>query len=307
MWYGYTTNRSDTFMSLDPKAGNCKTDRTLKTCCPIEKEVSGTYLVDTSHAYDSDEDFEYGNQIYTLTLLGLLAEPRSWSRIVRTIKSDVALVAGRASFRDYAWNMVAWSSYSYYAAGLSTGGIVQFSLSGNVGMIFNKPIITAGYASNYTNHVVYYNTSQPGVTAANYTYSCKLSIQSVFNSNSRLLSVTQDLDARADTCKRSRSTGGYNCVNPCPKIMALQAMGYNALTAQSTSFTWSVDMASVMTAIAVNYGILRLEFLENFENDANRLSLLTKMLNAGLIDRTTFRQTSSYFDFSYAPMAPIYW
>lgn len=304
VWYGYTQNINSTFISLDPKAGFCKTNSTLSTCCPVPKEVSGTFLIDTNSYWDDEVGFTYRDQIYSLDVLGFQGDDSEYSLGMRIIRNDFINVAvTRGSNRDYGWNMVAWASYSFYVINVGDAGLIRFTLAGNIGVMFNKPIVKSGYASNYSAATVYSNLTD---TAAgkNKTYSCAASVTSTFNPSSRLLTVDNVLNTGSN-CKATST--GYSCTNPCPKIMSPQAMGYNSLTAKSTTFSWTMDMASVMTAIAVNYGILRLEFLQEYPEDPSRVALLTQMYNAGSISSATFSSTSSYFDISYAPMSPIYW
>jgi hypothetical protein len=290
-WYGYTTNRKTNFMSLNDKAGLCRTSVSSTSCCEIERPVVGTYLVDSDSTYDTSDSFNYQKNLYNLNFIGLSSNTTSWKKMIRSVQVDLLNLANRAQYRDYAWNMVVWASYSYVPRSIATSGVLSFSLSGDIEVMFNKPIVTAGYASNYTG--LFVNVTKNG-TLSNYTYGCSLPVEASFSSKSRLLNVQQNLQTATSTCIIS-STGGYNCPNPCPGILPLQAVGYNPLSAQSSIFTWSVDMASVMSAIAVNYGILKLDFLEKFDDDANRIQFLQTLLREGKITADTYATTSSYF------------
>lgn len=62
-----------------------------------------------------------------------------------------------------------------------------------------------------------------------------------------------------------------------------------------TELQWTIDMASVNTAIAVNLGILSLNTLEQFSRDTNREKMMDDLLSVGRVSSFTFNQTSSYF------------
>jgi hypothetical protein len=59
--------------------------------------------------------------------------------------------------------------------------------------------------------------------------------------------------------------------------------------------TWKLDMSSVVTALAVNMGILPLSTLTNIAGDNDRINLLQSMNRQGSIDLATVQNTSSYF------------
>eukprot|EP01034_Spumella_vulgaris_P022688 gene22688-28837_t len=83
--------------------------------------------------------------------------------------------------------------------------------------------------------------------------------------------------------------------NPCPGILAPQLMGYDTKYASSSIMTWKLDMASVVTALAVNMGILPLTTLTNIKGDNDRINLLNNMAAQGFIDQQTVYNASSYF------------
>lgn len=152
-------------------------------------------------------------------------------------------------------------------------------------MIYNRQIVTSGYASN--------------------TSACTQSSTATYFSASRTLSITTSLDDGTGNCDYLQ--GSVSCSNPCPNILAPQGFGYNPQVATTTSMTWSVDMASVSTAIAVNMGIQKLSKLVQYPGDNNRIRLLKDMVSAGYITNHIKNNTNSYYESLYAPMEPIYW
>eukprot|EP01034_Spumella_vulgaris_P040417 gene40417-49988_t len=134
-------------------------------------------------------------------------------------------------------------------------------------------IISVGFAANSSDA----QTCNPVVTAS-------------MAELERVLSINVDLNV-----------GGYYCTNPpctdnpCPGILAPQLMGYDTKYASSSILTWKLDMASVVTALAVNMGILPLTTLTNIKGDNDRINLLNNMAAQGFIDQQTVYNTSSYF------------
>ncbi len=72
-------------------------------------------------------------------------------------------------------------------------------------------------------------------------------------------------------------------------------MGYDNDRSESSTFTWTIDMASVLTALAVNMKIIPLSNLEKYENDTMRIELIDYFVGQGLIDSDTASKISSYF------------
>ncbi len=86
------------------------------------------------------------------------------------------------------------------------------------------------------------------------------------------------------------------CDNPCPGIFpGPTALGYDNDRSESSSFTWSVDMAAVLTALAVNMKIIPLSNLQKFENDTGRIEMIEYMKEIKALDAGTASKMSSYF------------
>lgn len=301
-WNNYNDARTNSFITLDPKSGVCKDDHHSKRCCEVPQTITGDYLLDSRSRWSTQDKFNFNRAMYGVTMTGVTYTNAEWSTLMKTIKEQmyqIGVVRGR--YRDYSWNLIAWCSFT---ALNTVAGRIQFYAVGDVGVAFNRPIITAGYASNVSD-------SKP----------CQQRITTNYVASDHLLTVTTDLarstssgynDDNNNTNDNSSDcevldNGAISCSNPCPNIMAPQAFGYNGQIASSTEFSWKVDMASISTAIAVNMGIQKLSTLVNFQGDNDRISLLEDMYRQGNIDRLTRNQTSSYYEPRYAPMDPIYW
>lgn len=109
-----------------------------------------------------------------------------------------------------------------------------------------------------------------------------------------------DVTYSASTTKLSVTIGlcdDDDCpTNPCPGILAPQAMGYDIYTPGSGSdLELSISMQAVSTALAVNLGMTKLNHLVMIPGDNDRNTLLSTMVSSGAIDAKTANHTSSYF------------
>lgn len=287
-WYNYNDARTSTFITLDPKSGVCADDAHSTQCCEVPQAVTGEFLLDSRSRWNTQTKFNFNRAMYGVTMTGVTYTNEQWSALMKTIKDQMYNIGvKRGRFRDYSWNLIAWCSFT---AVNSASGYIQFYAVGDVGMVFNRQIVTAGYGANISD-------ASP----------CNQVITANYVSSNRMLTVSTDLaTSNSDNCVY-KQTGVVTCQNPCPNIMAPQAFGYNGEVAVSTEFSWTVDMASVSTAISVNMGIQKLSSLVNFPGDNNRITLLRDMYNYGYINQWTKNQTSSYYESLYAPMDPIYW
>jgi hypothetical protein len=161
--------------------------------------------------------------------------------------------------------MIAWSSFT--AQNLDRG-FLQFYATGQTAIIFDKPITNFGVAS-----------------AVSQTAQCKQRMDLTYSP------ATSNLDVSVELC----SDDDGMCDNPCPGILAPQAMGYDPLTNQGQSLDITLNMQAVSTALAVNLGMVALNHLVMVPGDNARITLLDTMVSQGSIDALTANHTTSYF------------
>jgi hypothetical protein len=159
---------------------------------------------------------------------------------------------------------------------------------GDVNVIFDRPVVLVGYAANISD-----------------THHCSVTSAAAYSSASHTLTITTQLE-KQNNCIHHTS-GIVSCTNPCPNILAPQGFGYDPDFAANAALSYTIDMASVSTALAINFGILDLTNLIDYPTDDARIVLLDDMYDAGYIDDSVFNYTNSYFEARYAPMNPIYW
>lgn len=162
-------------------------------------------------------------------------------------------------------NMIAWSSFT--AQNLDRG-FLQFYSTGQANIMFDKPIVNSGVAS-----------------AASQTKQCNQAMSISYSP------ATSNLDVSITLCEDA--DGG--CDNPCPGVLAPQAMGYDLFNTEETYLDLSINMQAVSTALAVNLGMVPLNHLTMVPGDNARITLLDDMVSQGAIDTATASRTSSYF------------
>ena len=161
--------------------------------------------------------------------------------------------------------MIAWSSFT--AQNLDRG-FLQFYSTGQANIMFDKPIVNSGVAS-----------------AASQTQECNQPMSVSYSS------ATTNLEMSIKLCDDAE--GG--CDNPCPGVLAPQAMGYDLFNSEETNLDLTINLQAVSTALAVNMGMVPLNHLVMVPGDNSRLTLLDTMVSQGAIDAATASRTSSYF------------
>lgn len=284
---GFNQNKEATFISLSSSAGFCKSNSSDKSCCSIAKTINQEVEIDSYSIWNVDDSFQNNYQIYGVNFYGFSGNNNQYLASFESIETDIKQVSVTlGSNRDYAWNIVMWVSYEYHSdSNIAAEGYLQFYFSGDVDTVFaGRDIKRYGYSSNASDLALpsCQALSAPTVSYSDYT-----------------LTVEHDLDI-GDNCvygnwgsANGSSSSGLICLNPCPGILSPQAMGYYVY-GKSTAWSWTMDMATVMIAIAINYGSLRLELLQENRFDPKRLVLLNFMKKAGYISQETADATSSY-------------
>ena len=137
--------------------------------------------------------------------------------------------------------MVAWSSFSDQYVASDTGSL-SFELSGDSGVIFDRPVDGIGFAS---------------AVSTNVSGRCSQTTLYSYDALSATLTLTVSL-LKDGGCSDPLSA----CVsNPCPGTLAPQAWGYDTVAASTPQLTLDISMSAVTTALAVNMGMRKLSTL----------------------------------------------
>jgi hypothetical protein len=275
VYTAYMDGTTKTFISLDKTAGVCKDDSSTKYCCEVPQTITGTFLADSRGRWNTEKNFSYISNNYAITVAGLEYTNSQWEKVMKDIASQLSTIGSKGENRDLAWNMIAWSSFT--AQNLERG-FLQFYATGSTSVVFDKPIAAYGLAS-----------------AASQAQECNQRMDVKYSAATTNLDVTINLCDSDDGCPD----------NPCPDVLAPQAMGYDIYSSSSTTLDLSVNMQAVSTALAVNLGMTKLNHLVMVPGDNARLSLLAGMVEQGAIDAWTANHTSSYYGKSFTQQVPV--
>ena len=180
-----------------------------------------------------------------------------------TVGHSFTISATCVIFVSFCRNLIAWASFR---AQNTDRGFLQFYASGKTNIIFDKPIVNTGVAS-----------------ARSQGHLCTSAISVAYSP------ATAYVDVSIALCDKG------HCDNPCPGILAPQAMGYNPLTSLENSMDIKIDMQSVSTALAINMGMTQLNHLVQIPGDSDRLKLLDEMVLQGFLNLSIANHTSSYY------------
>jgi hypothetical protein len=136
------------------------------------------------------------------------------------INKEIFVIGNKSTDRDYAWSLVAMSSYT---AQSQTAGYLQFYSTGDAAVIFAKPIEYIGFAAG----------GKDGFG----TY-CNTPITTSYASSDGVLNIVVDLNTSYQTTEWAQSNasaftepysivateyncpaGGKACQNPCPGVL----------------------------------------------------------------------------------------
>mmetsp|Transcript_26260 Transcript_26260/g.58981 ORF Transcript_26260/g.58981 Transcript_26260/m.58981 type:complete len:354 (+) Transcript_26260:173-1234(+) len=265
VYTAYVDGVTSSFISIDPKAGVCRGEANSQTCCEVPQSITGTFLADTQGKWNTEPGFNPVNGNYAVTVVGLEYTNKQWTEVMESITAQMKAVGERGADRDLSWNLIAWSSFSAHNV---ERGSLRFYATGKASVIFSKPVRNMGFAA-----------------AASQENECSVYMVPFFNPSTSHLTVDVKL------CDSG------TCDNPCPGVLAPQAMGYDSFASDEGYMKLTVDMQAVSTAIAVNLNMTKLNNLVQVPADADRTNLLQDMVDYGYLTQEQMQHTSSYFDF----------
>lgn len=221
------------------------------------------------------------------------------------INHELDKVGDYLSHRDFGMSIVAWANYFYTIdlekVGLGTGKI-EVGLTGAASSIFNGKEVSVAFGSGLTGVA---NGKPDDKTSM--CLSMLEGMSTLYQESSATVTVDISLNEISSTPQVFACTtkNTVRCVNPCPNTFPLYTMGFedvgstsllgSAITKrQSNVFSIKVNMNSVLTAIAVNVGMVHLEDLSKIKEDRSLTSLLTAM-DTRLFKKHGIKKIGSYF------------
>ena len=103
---GYTQYQAivtQKFISLDSSSG---------ICVEVPRGLNSDYEADDVGYWSTHGKFKYQRSLYAVSTKSLQMTTAQWTAAMSSIIKQVKTVTEKGKFRDYAWNMVMWASFS---------------------------------------------------------------------------------------------------------------------------------------------------------------------------------------------------
>lgn len=237
-------------------------DITSGNCVEVAKSITGTYGMDGLGYWSGNSNFAQTRSIYSFTVNSFTHTTAEYINIIKNLQSKVNTVSLGAPTRSLTDNLLYWMSWAFITTDTSTSSNMRFQLTGDIPSVFNRFSKQAVFGSKVSNcripPVVSYN-SLDGTVQITYSYS-------------------------AFTTEKS-----------CSSISSPENLGYVA-DSDGDNFNLRLDMRSLITALAVNEGVLPYSYLIDVQG----------------LDKTVYNYRGVYYashkkiDARYPGSAPIY-
>lgn len=172
----YQQGRNNSFISLSMTSGDCQ---------EVGRPTSGTFLVSTGtnssdpvYAWSTDTDFMYNSSSYNLIMNSYTGTMAQFNAQVNSAGAALQAMGKKGRTRDLAWNLLAWSTFTYRSQ-TDTSGIFEFISLGDPAVIFERDLLIAAISGstgfcNTPTDVTYGTGGTYTITLPNYmnTQSC---------------------------------------------------------------------------------------------------------------------------------------
>jgi hypothetical protein len=259
--YSYYDDSTSSYISFDSSSGICQ---------QLNKNVTSVFLADSYGVWSSSAAFQYKLASYKLSMTAWTSDDAAFESSMRSdIYPILKAVGDGASSRNLMENALYWLSWrATYISGYMA---LELQMYGDVQTVFDRRYLSIALGS-------FKNSS--------YYESCSVEPTSTFDAYTSMLSsvyTTSDLHPT-----------GVNGSWVCPESEFIP-FGYKEALDAGT-YSLQIDVASVVTAFAVNQQILALSMLQSlvFTDDTH----LTAMQKA-------YPSYRYYYDARYPSMQPI--
>lgn len=223
VYQSYNSNISTIFLS--PNNSSSTGD-----CFAVQRPISASYLVDEMGYWESSSFFDSSRAMYQFTFQNYYVSETNWSVMIHNLESNVKIIGDRMSGQILAANLVYWTAWTGHFSSNSNGDTTVdrtsttqlFNFYGNPSIIFNRQYVH-GLISNVDSD-------------------CNATSNSNFDAGTHIMSTTYS----------------YNdfVTNPsCSRIVDPVQVGFDALY-DGDQFTLSMDVRSLVTALAVNMHVI---------------------------------------------------
>jgi hypothetical protein len=169
----------------------------------VPQVVTGIFLADYNGNWITSGQFSYTLNSYAADLLGLQYTNDEWANVMSQITDQVTSLGEKSKKRDYAWNMVAWSSFVAKYKSQEKGSLT-FYTTGRAGVIYDRPVTAIGYGS-----------------AASLNQTCDQQSSYSYDTTTSVITILTDLK------KDGVCTTPPCAANPCPGVLSPEAFGYD--------------------------------------------------------------------------------
>lgn len=264
---GYQSSLSTEYLSPIGTASS------TQICAEVEVSLNSEFLVDSSGYWNGAESFDYSNAIYDLTFVSATADAVTYENIIDTFSSQLEKIGDKSRDRDLAWNLVAWSSFrSTERAG---SGKAMLTSTGDASTIFNQNL---GLFAVANPNKLCTNDMQISYDFAKSVVDLSISVSETFST-------------------KGMGGMGSSISEPCSSVFSVvDDFDYESNKGFSSADVM-VDVRSLSTAIAVNFGLLNI-------TDLVQVSAVNISMSLPSISSTPLTFLS-YIDPLYPGMKPI--
>jgi len=241
------------------------------SCVQLPLSVTGNFLIDRSGFWSTENGFLGNESVYTVSFTGSEINNDEYLLVMAKFTDALKELGNRASKRDMAWNLIALSSWEIR----DDESNMQFYTTTDATIVYDQTIYTAAIVTKElglcSDPRIYGDSTQPYVKIhfpVNYTQ------EEYLNFNDSLIEKPP-------------------LPLPCSSYMSGSMIpGYTQWTIRDGWASMSFDLRSVVSAQAVNMGIIDIEYLQ-----------ITQTTYPGLIK---LPPGAFYVDQFYSGMRPIY-
>lgn len=289
-WSGVDSAMNTYYMSLDG------TDD-VQQCWEVPAVVTGTYYADAAGNWGTDDGYSASRAVFRLDFLGTSISSAEYSATMAGFQASMKVLGGRSQVRDLSWNLMAWSTVNYVA---DNG--MSFYTTADLAVVFDGLQVVSFTTYSWQGECVptdsINNLPMKGAAGG-------------LSSDGKMLVFSYDfgkvdgsprapiLDPTPTTVNHYIGASWSPCEsqwNPM-RTWTYSSDAYEYSNFLNLKMEAAVDIRSLFTAVAVNFGVVSLEHLT--EVKTGEPSLFNSWL------QNDFPDLKYYVDPFYTPMEPI--
>jgi hypothetical protein len=193
--------------------------------------VTSTFQGDSKGVWNTREGFNQSLSIYGIQFTGTQIDNRTFESLFETFSESMYQLSQRALYRDYAWTLIVFSSFSIIDHQYN----IKFFPNGKANVIFNQPIT----AISFGNKLGVCNQTQFSAT---------------YDATSGVVTLTVPLPTEYDP--GAAIYPYYQPNNVCEQFSTWDFKYYQNEKKYQYSFDIIINMISFTTAMAVNFNMI---------------------------------------------------